>query len=418
MAKPLSPPKAKNPLLRTRVPANPPGLRSRAATGFSARAAEGILALQYCSACNAVSYPARDICANCWSDDLEWREIDSAGEILASTTLQSSTNVYFRERMPWRIGTIKLAVGAIVLAHLHVDVNTGDTVRVIARTDKSGQGVLMALPTKETPNMADDKAMRELTCDPKYRRVLVTDVRTETGQALTKALLAAGAKKVFLGVADDWKPFPGKAELESLENTEFVPLNVTLDGSVLEASKSIGAKVDILINTAQYVRPGSVMSRNGTVTAKDEMEVNYFGLHRLLQHFGPIMRSRAADGDNSAVAWVNMFSIYALSNWPAYGTASASQAAAYSLAQNARADFMGSGIKLINVLHGPLDDEWHQPLSPPKLTGNKMSGSIVAALQQGIELTFVGDIANDFKDRWREDPGVLERELAHNTHID
>ncbi len=418
MAKSLTPPKRKNPLIRTRVPANPPAVRSRAAVGFSARAAEGILALQYCKDCGVISYPARDICGKCWSAGLEWRETDGTGEVVASTTLQSSTNVYFRERMPWRIGTIQLVEGTIVLAHLHSDVNSGESVRVIARTDKSGQGVLMALPIKETANMADDKAMRELTCDPKYRRVLVTDVRSENGQALTKALLAAGAKKVFMGVADDWKPFEGKAELEALENTEFVPLNVTLDGSVLEASKSIGAKVDILINTAQYVRPGSVMSRNGTVTARDEMEVNYFGLHRLLQHFGPIMRSRAADGDNNAAAWVNVLSVYALSNWPAYGTTSASQAAAYSLAQNARADFMGSGIKLVNVMHGPLDDEWHQPLSPPKLTGKKMSSSIIAALQQGIELTFVGDIANDFKDRWREDPGVLERELAHNTHID
>jgi len=266
--------------------------------------------------------------------------------------------------------------------------------------------------------MADDKSMRELTCDPRHRRVLVTDVRSGIGQDLTRALLDAGAKKVFMGIADEWKPFKGKEQLASLQNAEFVPLNVTLDGSVLEASRSIGARTDILVNTAQYMRPGSVMSRNGTSTARDEMEVNYFGLHRLLQHFGPIMRSRAADGDNNAVAWVNLLSVYALANWPAFGTASASQAAAYSLVQNARADFMGSGIKLVNVMHGPVDDEWHQPLSPPKVAGKKMSSAVVMALQQGLELAFVGDIANDVINRWREAPAVLERELAYQTTID
>lgn len=266
--------------------------------------------------------------------------------------------------------------------------------------------------------MADDKAMRELGCNPEYRRVLITDVRNEIGQELTRSLLAADAGKVYMGVANPWKPFKGQDELAELDNAEFVTLDVTQDGSVLEASRSIGAKTDILINTAQYARPGSVMSRDGTVTARDEMEVNYFGLHRLLQQFGPIMRSRAADGDKNAVAWVNILSVYALSNWPAYGTTSASQAAAYSLVQSARADFMGSGIKLMNVLHGPLENEWYQPLSPPKVTGKKMASSIVNALQQGIELTFVGDIANDVINRWREDPGVLERELAQNTQID
>ena len=418
MAKPLLPPKRKDPLLRTRVPASPPAMRSRAAIGFTARAAEGVLTLQVCKDCNTISYPARDICANCWGDALDWREADGRGKVVASTTLQTSTNVYFRERMPWQIATIKLTEGAVVLAHLHSDVETGDDVNVIARTDKSGQGVMIALPQKETANMADDKAIRELTCDPKYRRILVTDVRSDLGQDITRALLDAGAKKVFMGVADEWKPFKGKKGLSALENAEFVPLNVTLDGSVLEASKSIGARTDILINTAQYMRPGSVMSRNGTTTARDEMEVNYFGLHRLLQHFGPVMRSRAADGDSNAAAWVNILSVYALANWPAYGTASASQAAAYSLVQNARADFMGSGIKLVNMMHGPIDDEWHQPLSPPKVAGRKMATSVVSALQQGLELAFVGDIANDVINRWREDPAVLERELAYNTTID
>lgn len=412
MAEKLTPPGRKNPQLRTRVPTPPPMLRSRAALGFSARAAAGRFMLQSCSECQHVSWPPRDICPKCWSHEFVWKDMPEQGEFLAETVLHTSTNVYFKDRMPWRIGTIKLATGVPVLAHIHQDLQEGDQVKLIARTDKSGQGVIMAMPLKETANMQDDKQFRELSCDPKYRRVLVTDVRHEVGQSAVHELLEAGAKIVFMGVSEGWKPFAGQEALLALPNTEVVPLNLTEGDSVMEAAASIGHKIDILVNTAMHVRPGSPMGRKGMMTAKDEMEVNYFGLLRLLQHFGPVMRARAADGDNSAACWVNILSVYALSNWPEYGTTSASQAAALSLAQSARAEFYGSGIKVLNTFTGPMEDQWYQPVSPPKVTPQKLAKVIVQSLQQGIEEAFIGDIANDVIKRWREDPAVLERELT------
>ena len=66
-------------------------------------------------------------------------------------------------------------------------------VRVGARLDRAGQAVLIAFPDKETPNMADDPMLREMTCDPKFRKVLVTDGKTAVGQALVQALVEAGA---------------------------------------------------------------------------------------------------------------------------------------------------------------------------------------------------------------------------------
>jgi hypothetical protein len=41
--------------------------------------------------------------------------------------------------------------------------------------------------------------------------------------------------------------------------------------------------------------------------------IDYFGLLRPAQQFGPVMRSRGADGQSSAVQWVNLLSIFALS---------------------------------------------------------------------------------------------------------
>ncbi len=48
-----------------------------------------------------------------------------------------------------------------------------------------------------------------MTCDPKFRKILVTDGKTAVGQALVKALVAAGADLVWVGHAEPWKKFAG-----------------------------------------------------------------------------------------------------------------------------------------------------------------------------------------------------------------
>ncbi len=80
--------------------------------------------------------------------------------------------------------------------------------------------------------------------------------------------------------------------------------------------------------TPSTIAPSASPRAAGVETARAEMDVNYFGLLRLAQEFGPAMRARGADGQSSAVAWVNLLSIYALANFPPHGTFSASKAAA------------------------------------------------------------------------------------------
>jgi NAD(P)-dependent dehydrogenase (short-subunit alcohol dehydrogenase family) len=170
--------------------------------------------------------------------------------------------------------------------------------------------------------------------------------------------------------------------------------------------------VDILINNAEVHRTHGIASRAGIEAARAEMDVNYFGLLRLAQEFGPALKSRGADGQSSATAWVNLLSVYALSNFPAHGTFSASKAAALSLAQCLRAEMRPAGIRVINVFPGPIDDEWNQALPPPKLGAQALARAVVAALQDGVEDVYPGDVAQEWLERFRENPKVLERELA------
>jgi short-subunit dehydrogenase len=270
----------------------------------------------------------------------------------------------------------------------------------------------MALPEKDTPNMLDDIQLRELTCDPKHRRVLITDGRSPVGLAMAAVLADAGCSIVFVGVAETWRRDDDLAALEAMKHVEIMPLDLTDTVSVNELCGEIGGKVDILINTADYVRPGGVVTRPSVVTAKDEFEINCFGLMRLAQSFGAAMAARGADGVNSAVAWVNVLSVFALSNWPEFGTHSASHAAAYSISQCLRSELRQGGIRVLNVFTGPVDDDWRQPLPPPKVAPERIAKMILEGLIRGVEDVWVGDVAADIKERWTANPKVLERELT------
>ena len=413
MTMPLMRPPRKNPVLRTRQMNLPPWARSRVAMGLTVAAAEGRFALQVCEACGAVQYPPREACHACVSARLQWRPQSGEGRLIAATTLHHSNDLFFRERLPWRLGLVHLDRGPSLMVHLHGDVQQpGQRVRVTARLDRAGRAVVIALPDPETPHMNDDPMLREMGCDPKFRKVLVTDGKSEVGQALVRVLVKAGADIVWVGHAEPWKKMPGLDDIADLPQVTLVPLDVTDGRAVEQVGGALGGKVDIVVNNAEVHRTYGIGARRGTDVARLEMDVNYFGLLRLAQAFGPALRARAADGTVHAAAWVNLLSIYALANFPPHGTYSASKAAAHSLAQCLRAEMRPAGIRVVNIFPGPIDEAWNQNLPPPKLTPEAVANAIVKALRDGTEDVYPGDVAQEWLERWRDDPRVLERELA------
>lgn len=411
MIEPIKPPRRKNPLLRTRLPALPPRPRSRTSHGFTRAAAEGRFMLQRCEACGTFAYPAREACPSCLSFGLAFVDAPRRGMLLSETTARVPSDVYFRERAPWRIGLVKMDCGPTIVAHLHADCAEGAPVRMSLQLDKSGQAVAFAHPEGETPNMADDKQWREMTADPKFRRVLVTNGRSVIGQEAVAALKGAGAKTVFVGVAEPWRPFAGEKLLRGRDGIEIVTLDAADEKSAADLAADIGGKVDILVNTTEYVRPGGLLDRRGTSIVRDEIDQAYLGFINLAQAFGPAMRMRGADGINNSAAWVNILSVYALANWPAFGAYSASQAACLSLSHSLRAELRPGGVRVMNLFTGPVDTEWFQTVPPPKVAPRAIAQAIVSGLRGGLEEMYVGDVAEETRQRLAANPKALEREL-------
>ena len=78
-------------------------------------------------------------------------------------------------------------------------------------------------------------------------------------------------------------------------------------------------------------------------SAREEMEVNYFGTLAMCRAFAPALASR----DNGAI--VNVCSIIGLVNLPVNGTYCASKAAGHSLLQGVRAELAPRGIRVVGV---------------------------------------------------------------------
>ncbi|HEX3350906.1 MAG TPA: SDR family NAD(P)-dependent oxidoreductase [Acetobacteraceae bacterium] len=380
--------KKRNPLAPLNPPLLPPSARSRAALGLTAAAARGAFQLQVCTHCDAVQYPPRDVCHACLCDALVWRAVPDGGRVLAETTVRISADPYFRTKAPWRVGMVALDCGPSVIAHLHADMGAGQRVRMSARLDKSGQAVMLALPEGST-DLSDDRQLRELACDPRGRRVLVTDIRSPFGCAISRAMADAGAQVL-----------------------DGIGLDVTDTENVRRAAGAYGGRVEILVNTTLHIRPGGVIGRGDVVLAHEEIETTQLGLMRLAQSFGPALRGRGAEKPNAACAWVNIFSVYGLIPDAAFGAASAVHAAALSLSRTLRAELRAGGIRVIDVFVGPLDDVWHEAQPPPKVSPSQLAAAVVRALRDGVEEVAVGDVAQDVLARYRDDPKVLERELS------
>ncbi|MEZ5922177.1 MAG: zinc ribbon domain-containing protein [Parvularculaceae bacterium] len=133
---------------------------SAAMDEFTRRVRAGGFELQRCCECGQFQWPPREICNACWSDILEWTEADRTATIIASTLLNVSHERFFSERLPWRVGTVKLGAGPVAYAHLHEKAEEGARVKIDARIDYAGRAVLIALP--EDVRLEEDKNLKEL----------------------------------------------------------------------------------------------------------------------------------------------------------------------------------------------------------------------------------------------------------------
>lgn len=378
---------------------------SREAGAFAAAAAAGRFRLQRCAACGAWAWPAREACPACWGDTLAWEDAPAGGEMLATSTVHHSLDPWFAARLPWRIGLVKLDAGPVALVHRHESAETGARVRLLARTDMAGRGVLIALPETGDSTMSEEAQLGHLACDPAGRTVLVTDIGTVAGKAVAAALVDAGAARVCGGAAG--------AEAAVPDGVDPVDLDPADPATVRSVADSFGDSLDVVVFTGGGAWTGAALGPDDLADAEDEMAINYFHLLRLARAFAPRLRERAAEPGGAACAWVNLLSVHALCGAAGFGTSAASQAAAWSLSQALRRELSGTGVRVIDILCAPIEAEGASG-PPPRVKPAQVGRVVVTALREGLDRAAAGVVAEDMLKRYEENPMALEREALRS----
>ena len=161
------------------------------------------------------------------------------------------------------------------------------------------------------------------------------------------------------------------------------------------------------------MRTGGIIDRKGLTVAREELEMRYFGLTRLAQASGRSCARVAPTASIRAAAFVNLLSVYALVNWPAYGAFSATEAACLSAAQSLRAELRQGGVKVVNAFFGPLETEWYQAVPPPKVAPSALARAVVRALQQGWRTCSSATSPRTSARGW---PSIPRRSSASSAH--
>lgn len=235
------------------------------------------------------------------------------------------------------------------------------------------------------------------------KAVFVTGANRGLGRAFVEELLAAGAAKVYAGARNT----QSLSDLVEESGGRVVP--VTLDVTkreTIEAAAAAHKDVALLINNAGIAAFEGFISANSTDGARDEMEINYFGVLDMTRAFAP---SLAANGGG---AIVNISSIAGHVNFPALGSYSASKAAVHSLTQGVRAELAAQGTLVVGVYPGPVDTDMAANLPMDKESPNTVAQRILSAVESGEEDVYPDAAATEMYSGLLGDPKAVEKQVG------
>ncbi len=205
---------------------------------------------------------------------------------------------------------------------------------------------------------------------------LVTGANRGLGLAYARALLAAGASKVYAGARDP--------STVTLPGVIPVKLDVTNPQDVAHAA-ALCADVNLVVNNAG-ISGGSALldAADGDVTLRRLLETNLHGIHAMAVAFAPVLKA------NGGGALVNMLSALSWLSLGTTGAYSVSKAAAWALTNSLRNELRAQGTQVLAVHAGYIDTDMVSHVDAPKSNPADIARRTLEALAKG-ELEVLAD---------------------------
>jgi NAD(P)-dependent dehydrogenase (short-subunit alcohol dehydrogenase family) len=221
--------------------------------------------------------------------------------------------------------------------------------------------------------------------------VLVTGANRGIGLALTKALLARGAKKVYAGARDPKSvTLPGVVPLR---------LDVTDPAQVSAAAREAG-DVSIVINNAGIASQTLLLSGDAPAQIRRELETNVLGLLDVSRAFAPVLAKQGGG------ALANILSVVSWISSPILATYSVSKSAAWSVTNGLRNELRAQGTLVVGAHFGFVDTDLTAGIDRPKLAADDVAAAILDGLAAGKEEVVFGDFTRQVKAGVGAEPGL------------
>lgn len=231
--------------------------------------------------------------------------------------------------------------------------------------------------------------------------VFVTGANRENGigRALVEEAIRRGAKKVYATSRDASR----LDDLVKKHQGKVVPLelDVTKIDQIESVAKEAG-DTQVLINNAGLAGFSGGTENYNEQTARQEMEVNFFGPVHLMNAFSTHIKKN----QNGAI--VNVISIAGLSAFPVAATYSASKAALFSMTQTVRMEMMEHGVSVFGVYPGPIDTDMADSLEVSKETPENAAKRVFDGMEKGVDEITTDALADHFKSYLIPDPEAME----------
>ncbi|MFI7586925.1 SDR family oxidoreductase [Spongisporangium articulatum] len=211
---------------------------------------------------------------------------------------------------------------------------------------------------------------------------LVTGANRGLGAEFVKALLAAGAAKVYAASRAGADP--------NLPGVVPVKLDVTDTASVAALAEEL-RDVSIVVNNAGTLAATQLTGTDLESTlgaVRENVETNTLAPLALTQAFAPVL---AANGGGAVVNVLSVLSWFVLS--PEGAGYSASKAAAWQLTNAQRILLRGNGTQVLAVHVGFMDTDMARNAPGPKLPPAQAAELVLAALRDGREEVLLDDVS-------------------------
>lgn len=235
------------------------------------------------------------------------------------------------------------------------------------------------------------------------KTALVTGANRGIGAAFVAELLDAGVSKIYACARN----LETLKEMVAKSDGKVIPVQLDITNTDMVATAAATCTdVDILINNAGIATFKRLLAAEETNSARQEMEVNYFGTLNMIRAFAPVLKN------NGGGAIINVSSILGMINFSALGSYCASKAAVHSLTQGTRAELSSQGTLVTGVYPGPTDTDMGANFPMEKASPTSIAKAAIEAIKAGEEDVFPDPTSQKLRAGLMSDPKAVEKQAS------